>query len=297
MILLTGASGFIGKHLLQKLIIEYGKEQVVALTSNPLVECNYLLHNNYKFETGLFSSNGYENIDTVIHAGAFIPKSGKQANNFTLSNSNIINTQNLLKILPKSVKKIIFLSTIDVYNNDGVISEVSLEEPVSLYGYSKLYCEKMIQCWGNKNNIIIQLLRVGHVYGPGEDEYQKIIPITIKKILSAEGIKIWGDGNELRSFIYISDLVSAILKSIALKKNVGIINLVGESAISINELVHTIDKISKKKNIIEKVTNKFPGRDLVFNNSKMKKYLLNDFVSLEKGLLLEFKYMLKKHAI
>jgi hypothetical protein len=81
------------------------------------------------------------------------------------------------------------------------------------------------------------------------------------------------------------------------KKNVGIINLVGESAISINELVHTIDKISKKKNIIEKVTNKFYGRDLVFNNSKMKKYLLNDFVSLEKGLLLEFKYMLKKHAI
>ena len=93
MILLTGASGFIGKHLLQKLIKKYGKEQVVAFTSKPLAGCNYLLHNNYKFKAGLFKLKGYENIDTVIHAGAFIPKFGKEANNFTLSNSNIINTK------------------------------------------------------------------------------------------------------------------------------------------------------------------------------------------------------------
>ena len=293
MILLTGASGFIGKHLLKKLITEHGKKGVVALTSKPLADCNYLLHNNYSFETGFFHSKGYENIETVIHAGAFTPKSGKEENNFAQSNSNIINTQNLLNMLPKSVKKFIFLSTIDVYNNDLVISEKSLEKPVSLYGQSKLYCEKMIESWGNQNNILIQLLRVGHVYGPGEEEYLKIIPITIKKILSMEAIKIWGDGNELRSFIYISDLVSAIQKSIALKGNIGVTNLVGDNAISINELVYKIDEISKRKNIIEKVPNKLPGRDLVFNNSKMKKYLLNDFISLEKGLLLEFKYMLK----
>ena len=200
-------------------------------------------------------------------------------------------------MLPKSVKKFIFLSTIDVYNNNDVISEDSLEKPVSLYGYSKLYCEKMIKCWGNKNNILIQILRLGHVYGPGEDEYQKIIPVTIKKILTGEVIKIWGDGNELRSFIFISDLISAILKSITLKKNVGIINVVGESVISINELIHKIDKISKKKSVIEMVPKKLPNRDLVFDNSKMKKILLNDFISLEKGLLSEIRYMMKKHKI
>jgi nucleoside-diphosphate-sugar epimerase len=297
MILLTGASGFIGKHLLKRLVENHGKKHVISLTSKPINECNYLLHNNYKFETDFFHKNGFNEIEIVIHAGAFTPKSGKEADNISLSNSNIINTQNLLNVLPKTVKRFIFLSTIDVYNNDGVLSENSLEKPISLYGYSKLYCEKMIKRWGNQNNIPIQLLRIGHVYGPGEEEYQKIIPTTIKKILSKKAIKIWGDGNELRSFIYISDLVLAIQKSTDLKGNIGVVNLVGDNAISINELVHKIDKISEKKNIIERVPNKFPGRDLVFNNSKMKKYLLNNFVSLEKGLLFEFKYMLKKYKI
>lgn len=291
MLLLTGASGFIGQHLLSLLIEKYGKDNIVCLTSHPTLECRYLLHNNYQFENDFFIKNGFKNIETIIHAGAFTPKKGCDANDLQLSNSNIFNTSKLLNATLPHLKKVIYLSTLDVYDNENIISENTLEKPVSLYAHSKLYSEKMIETWGKDNGKLIQILRIGHVYGPGEEAYQKIIPVTINNILSGTPIQIWGTGEELRSFIYIKDIVKAIASSIDLKKDVGVINLVGSRPISINNLVNLIKLISNKEIAIEKISTEKRGRDLVFDNSKMNAFLLQKETSLEEGLKEEVTYM------
>lgn len=293
MILLTGASGFIGKHLLVLLIEKFGEENVVCLTSKPILECNYLLHNNYQFENDFFIKNGYKNIEIIIHAGAFTPKNGSEANNVELSNSNILNTSSLLNATLPNLKKFIYLSTLDIYDNESIISEKSLEKPISLYGHSKLYSEKMIENWGKKYDKSVQVLRIGHVYGPGEEAYQKIIPIAINNILADQSIQLWGTGEELRSFIYIKDIVKAIINSINLDENTGVINLVGSHPISINNLLNTIKLISNKDVKIEKIHASKKGRDLVFDSSKMKTFLLLNETSLEEGLKEEFEYMRK----
>jgi nucleoside-diphosphate-sugar epimerase len=149
----------------------------------------------------------------------------------------------------------------------------------------------MIENWGNQNNIATQILRVGHVYGPGEEAYQKIIPVTIKNIIEGKSIEIWGTGQELRSFIYIKDVVTAIVNAIDLPNPVGVINLVGSKPISVIELVHLICKIaSVNTNIQKKVVTK-ESRNLIFDASKMKKYLLEIETTLEEGLIEEFNYM------
>ncbi|MEE6125910.1 NAD(P)-dependent oxidoreductase [Chryseobacterium arthrosphaerae] len=292
MLLLTGASGFIGKHLLSHLIERYGKENIVCLTSQPITECTYLLHNNYQFESDFFLKNGLQNIDTIIHAGAFTPKKGSEANNIQSSNSNIFHTEKLLNAALPHLKKFIYLSTLDVYDNENIISENTLEKPASLYGHSKLYSEKMVESWGKENNKSVQILRIGHVYGPGEEAYQKIIPATIHNILSGKPVQIWGTGEELRSFIYIKDIVKAIINSIHLK-DTGVINLVGNRSISINDLVNIITQISNKEVIIEKIPVEKKGRDFVFDSSKMNALLLPHETSLEEGLREEFEYMKK----
>jgi len=122
MILLTGASGFIGKHLLPALITEFGYDNIVALTSAPVKECNYLLHDNYDFSDDHFIKTKFGNsIQTIIHAGAFTPKNGKQANDCEKCNSNIFNTGKLLSATLPNLKKIIYLSTLDVYGPDKII--------------------------------------------------------------------------------------------------------------------------------------------------------------------------------
>jgi nucleoside-diphosphate-sugar epimerase len=291
MILLTGASGFIGKHLLFALVEKYGKENIVALTSKPIVECAYLLHNHYKFDGDFFVKNGFGKIETIIHAGAFTPKNGSEANNINYSSSNIYNTEKLLNTNLPNLKKIIFLSTLDVYGNDTITTESTLEKPVSLYGHSKLYCEKMIESWGKEHTVITQILRIGHVYGPGEEAYQKIIPITINKIFKNETVQIWGSGEELRSFIYIKDVIKAILNIISINENIGVVNLVGGNSITINDLVNKIQVLSKKEVEITKVETDTKGRNLIFDNSKMMKHLLTEETNLEIGLIEEIEYM------
>lgn len=295
MILLTGASGFIGKHLLLQLIKKYGKSNVIALTSRPIDECNYILHNNFQFDPDFLINHGYTNIKTIIHAGAFTPKNGSQANDVNLSNSNIYSTEKLLNLTLPYVQNFIFLSTLDVYDNAEIISENTSENPISLYGFSKLYCEKMVEQWGIKNNKVTQILRIGHVYGPGEEAYQKIIPISINKILNKESLQIWGTGNELRSFIYINDVVYAIISSLEITEGLGIINLVSNQSISINDLIAKLIKISKEEIEIINIPTNLGSRSLVFDNTKMINWLLKKETNLDDGLNEEFEYVKTKY--
>jgi nucleoside-diphosphate-sugar epimerase len=290
MILLTGASGFIGKHLLTALIKKYGDNNIVALTSKPIKECCYLLHNSYDFSIDFFFENDYGSIDTIIHAGAFTPKNSFQANDWKLSNQNVINTQKLLEANLPKLQKFIYLSTLDVYGNSDVISEETLIAPASLYGHSKYYVECLVTEWARFENKISQILRIGHVYGPGEEAYQKIIPVTMKKIALGDVVEIWGDGHELRSFIYIDDAVKAIIRSLDIEHFIGPINLVSNNSVSIKELVNKIITISGKKVKVQMIPALTHARDLVFNNLKMQQYLGSSETSLESGLAREWEY-------
>jgi len=292
MILVTGTSGFIGKHLLKMLIEQYGSEQVVALTSVPVTECRYLLHQHYEFGKDFFVKAGLAGITSIIHAGAFIPKSGQQVNDWQQCNRNIINTDRLLQADFPALESVIYLSTVDVYGKDNVITEQSPVEPVSLYGQSKLYCEKMITAWAAANKKQCQVLRIGHVYGPGEEAYQKLIPLTIKKLQAGQPLQLWGSGNEIRSFIYISDVVKAIIKSLALTEYAGPVNLAGAQSITIKQLLDKLIALSGKAPVIENLPLSAPGRDLVFDNTKMKSLLLSTELPLDEGLEKEWRYML-----
>jgi UDP-glucose 4-epimerase len=291
MILITGVSGFIGKPLLTALVSYFGKKKIVALTSSPIEECDFLLHDNYTFSADYFIDSGFDAIDTIIHLGAYTPKNSSEANHIVHCNSNILNTAKLLSAKFPALKRILYISTLDVYGDAQIITEDTVLEPSTLYGASKLYCEKMVTTWAKENDKIGQVLRVGHVYGPGEESYQKVIPNTIKNLIKKNPLIVWGSGSEIRSFIFIDDIVKAILNALKLKDNVGPINLVSDQQISIIELVQKLVEISGEKAQINYVNPDFKSKDFIFNASKMKKFLLSDEISLENGLFKEWTYM------
>lgn len=293
MILVTGTSGFIGKHLLQKLVSNFGKNNILALTSKPTTECNYILHNNYDFEPDYLLKNKYHKITSIIHAGAFIPKKSGDSNNISQCNSNIYNTEKLLNLELPQLKEIVFLSTVDVYkNSNDRINENSTIKPETLYGLSKYYCEKMIEKYCHKINIPYSILRVGHVYGPGEEQYQKLIPIVIKNVLKEKPVTLFGKGNDIRTFIYISDVVDSIIKSIENSAN-NVINVVGNNEISIGYLINKIYLLSNKKVVLNKVSSNNKPRNLVFDNKRLKNELHQPKVGLDEGLKNEIDYFKK----
>ena len=148
----------------------------------------------------------------------------------------------------------------------------------------------MIESYAKEKGIICQILRLGHVFGEGEEKYQKILPLTIKKVINNEEIEIWGDGKAIRTFIYINDVAKAIVNSIK-NETSEIINIVGEEQITINELVNKIIKISKKDIKINYIHPETKNRNLIFDNTKLKAKLLPNLTKLEEGLIKEYRYM------
>ena len=291
MILLTGASGFVGQHLLKGLCREYGVENVVALTSKPIDGHKYLLHNNYSFEKDFFEKEGYSQIHTIIHGGAFTPKSQDDSNNWNGCLSNITSSTSLLEASFPVLKKIINLSTLDVYENAEVLDEQSRVVPISLYGHSKFFVEGLVKSFAYNKSIDHQILRLGHVYGPGEEKYKKIIPLTMAKLARNERPSIWGSGEEKRSFIFVDDAICAIINSVKSNKSVGVVNIVSGQSISIKDLVYKIIALSGKNILPEIVPTSTVQRNYFFDNSKLLASLLSIETGLEKGLEREWQFM------
>lgn len=293
-ILLTGASGFIGSHILIGLIKTFGRESIVCLTSKEIPNISCVIYRSYK-EFGL-NKDCFDDITHIIHAGAFTPKDSVSANDIELCFSNIEYLKELLSFKLINLSKFVNLSTLDIYAfTTGVISENSRIKPISLYGSSKLYCEDMVKAFSDKNSTDYINLRIGHVYGPGEEKYQKVLPISIQRILEGKSVELFGDGKELRSFIFIDDVVESIVSSIkALATNVDI-NVVSGVSISIKDLLSKLIEISGTSTELVKKDSNHKKRDLVFNNSLLLKTLLCSETNLTDGLKAEYEYMKVKH--
>lgn len=289
-ILLTGASGFIGGKLLAALIEKYGSNAVIALTSKKITGVNCLVYKSFS-DFGL-DSDCFNEITHVIHAGAFIPKDAQQANNINMCFESINYTKVFLSYEFKSLLKLINISTIDVYASiEDELSEGSKVEPVSLYGSSKLYCEEMVKAFSAQRNISYMNLRIGHVYGPGEEKYKKVLPIAIKNIIENNPVELWGDGSDLRSFIFIEDVIESILNSLEVSEENLDINVVSGNSVSIHDLLHKIIEVSGKQVQLHKRSSNHKKRDLVFDNSLLLKILLKEETDLMQGLKTEYDYI------
>lgn len=289
-VLITGVSGFIGSRLLDAVCERFGATNVLALSSKVNKQCKTIVYRD-DFSINKSDLNMLADVELIIHAGAFTPKSRADSNNIEKCNGNITFTQSLLALPFKALKKVVYLSTLDVYGDDKVVSELTELNPETLYGMSKLYCEKMVSSYCDNKSIKGQLLRIGHVYGPGEENYQKLLPIAINNLLNDVDIELWGDGSELRSFIFISDVIKACMASLDLSDDVGVINVVGGHAISIADLLTLLADISSTQlRIVHKPAPKVK-KDIIFDNSKMIKHLLKTETLFVNGLKQEIAHV------
>lgn len=290
-IALTGASGFIGKRLLKKLVDRFGSDAITAISSEKIDGVHCVLYD--KNRNLYFEEKPYIRCDALIHAGAFTPKNKNEANLINQCSSNIYFTENLLQKLDiTTLNKVINISTIDVYSEDKNLKESSLVSPDSLYGLSKWYCEKMVYEYAQENKIKAHTLRVGHVYGPGEEVYEKILPVTMKKVIKNEPVEIWGDGTDLRSFIHVDDVVDSVLSALINDIEPEVVNVVSSQPMSINDLVKSIISIENKTIEVKHISTQQGRRDLVFDNSLLMKTLLGEERDFKKFLKDEYEYML-----
>jgi UDP-glucose 4-epimerase len=255
-IFITGGAGFIGIHLCKKLLKLDHTITVYDDFSNSSQE-NFLSKINGKINLITGNILDYPSLehsmnkhDVVIHLAAKISVSDSVKNPESTFDVNVNGTTNVLESCAKNnVSKIIVTSTAAVYQNvseQTILDESSDVGPSSPYGESKLEMEHKIISFTSKNDINAVILRLFNVYGIGQSlEYAGVITKFLDDIESNNDLTIFGDGKQTRDFVYIDDVVDAIIFSIN-TPNFGIYNIASGDSTSIINLAHILIKQSSK---------------------------------------------------
>jgi UDP-glucose 4-epimerase len=302
-ILITGGAGFIGSHLVDKLINENYKVIIVDNLSTGKKENINLKAKFYKLDIlnpKIFEVFKKEKPEIVFHLAAQVNVRKSVEDPINDAKINILASLNILEACRKfNVKKIIFSSSGGaIYGETKIIPtpENYLPNPESPYGIAKLIVEKYLDFYKKVYGLDYIVLRFANVYGPRQDPKGEagVVSIFIEKIFKGERPVIFGSGKQTRDFIYVDDIVSALIKSISYKGKETIFNVGTGIETSVNQLFKLISKIlgAKTKPIYASPK---PGelKRNCLNISKIKKELKwQPKYNLEKGFketISEFK--------
>jgi nucleoside-diphosphate-sugar epimerase len=252
-ILVTGGAGFIGSHLVKKLLSEGCS--VVVLDS--------FLSGRLENLSGFSGKGGFEvvegdvrdrktvekaldGVDAVAHLAALIDPADSVHRPLLFHDVNVTGTVNVLKAcVEKRVEKFVFASSAAVYGdgNPLPLREECELRPVSPYAASKVsgeyYCKTFSSCYG----LGCLVLRLFNAYGPGqgENQYAGVLTKFVKAGLRGETLKITGDGCQTRDFVNIDDIVVAFVKALKhLPMKGEVLNVCTGAGTSINSLAKAV---------------------------------------------------------
>lgn len=294
---MTGGAGFIGSHVVEALLLEGWKVKV--LDCNCIASLN-LRHVANKIELieGSFGDRSVlhkalPGVDTLLHlASTTTPAMAYGRSAFDVE-TNLIGTLHLLEeALAHGISRVIFPSSGGTVYGQVVktpITEKHPTRPLSSHGIIKLAIENYIQMLSHEKGLKYTILRIANPYGPRQrpDAVQGAIAVFAGKILTRQPIELWGDGRVVRDFIYIDDLIQAIMSTVSSNNSINkIINIGSGIGVSIKDLVSLIEESIGISAIISyKPTRKF---DVPVNILSIKKAKSNltwlPKISLKEGL-------------
>lgn len=296
-ILIIGGNGFIGKNLIDRLILE-GKTIVLLIRNVSQLDPRYQPHPQIKIIEGQLSDVDLIKaalvelkVDLVIHlASSLIPSSTNS--DFQLEMQKVVQpTFKLIDFLCESKRMIIFFSSGGtVYGkSQTLLDEESRVEPVNFYGYSKLMIEQYLQFKSRINGLNYLILRPSNVFGKYQrfNRKQGFIAVAINKMLNGEEIEIWGDGKTVRDYINVSDVIDVLLRLISLGTTNEIINIGSGQGFNQLEILGLIEKKLKRgTKIVFKEKRSVDVDYMVLNINKLQTYLKFSPQEINEGIKL-----------
>ena len=256
--LVTGASGFVGSHLVDRLLDEgftvTGLDNLVTGNLANLGSANR--NSKFKFQEVDISVDIPDletKFDYIFHAAspASPPKYFKYPIQTMLVNS--IGTKNLLDLSIKNDSRFIFFSTSEIYGDplehpqkETYWGNVNSIGPRSVYDEAKRFGEALVAQYVREQKVNAGIIRIFNTYGPRLDPHDgRVVSTFLRQAINGEALTINGDGNQTRSFCYISDLIDGIIK-MAQSSEFGPINLGNPNEITLNQLIEEISKTLAK---------------------------------------------------
>lgn len=304
-ILVTGGAGFIGSHLVDRLIEDGHIVSIIDDLSGGKRENINPKGKFYKADLRdkQLAEKIIESIkpEIVYHLAANAAENKAQFSPIDITTRNwntFINT--LVAALKNGMKRIVFTSSIAVYGAQQTpFKETAKPEPEDLYGVSKLAIEKTLEILSKVHRFEYVITRPHNVYGPRQnmnDPYRNVVTIFMNALIDNKPYYIYGDGKQRRCFTYIDGVVEAIHKCGFGKFQGMTFNIGADQDYSIEELSHIIQEVSEKN--VQPIHLEDRPQEVkiaIADHTLAKKYLnYRDKTKLKEGIKLTWQYVKKQ---
>jgi len=299
-ILIAGGAGFIGSHIVDKLLEQDVQVTILDNLFTGLLE--NIEHNrsrkNLKFVKGdvrdsVLVKRLVKNVDAVFNDAAVVSVPRSVEDPLLANQVNVGGTLNLLKAcLDSGVRRFIQASSASVYGDTQSlpITEDLPTKPISPYAVSELAAENYARVFYTTYGLETVCLRYFNVYGPRQtcSKYSGVTTIFVNQLLQNKPPIIFGDGKQTRDFVYVEDVVNANILALTEEKAAGeVFNVATNKATTINTLVSNLQEVMNKKHL--KPVHKAPRRgDIVHSYASIEKARrilgFKPRFSLKKGL-------------
>ncbi|KAJ3073486.1 hypothetical protein HDU98_001414 [Podochytrium sp. JEL0797] len=231
-ILLTGGAGFIGSHVVAKIVLEHPNCRVYTMDKLDYCSSSSNLRmlegcTNHHFIKGDITSADFVNyiiaehkIDTIMHFAAQSHVDNSFGDSFEFTRNNIFGTHVLLEAARQnSIKRFIHVSTDEVYGEveKGKCDEATILAPTNPYAATKAAAESLVMAYFKSFDLPVIITRSNNIYGPHQYP-EKIIPKFICSLLNGKKCYIHGDGSNSRHYLYADDVAAAMI--LVLKKGI-----------------------------------------------------------------------------
>ena len=283
-VMVTGGAGFIGSHFVDLLCETYPHYNVVifdkldycASKKNINPESTLVTGDICRFED-VANALANHDIDTVVHFAAQSHVDTSFGNSLTFTHTNVFGTHVMLEAARSygKIKRFIYVSTDEVYGDmshglgEG-LHETSVLAPNNPYASSKAGAEMICRSYTMSYKMPIIITRGNNVYGPRQHT-EKLIPCMVTRILDGESLPIHGEGDALRSYLYVSDVVNAFDKILHHGKDGETYNIGTDEERSVLNVVNDIVRVmGADKRHIEFVTDrKFQDKRYFVKSDKL----------------------------
>ena len=295
-VLVLGGNGFIGRNLLNTLVKrEY---QVYSFDLNkpdyPVEGVTYLAGD---FFDDYVLKSAIEGMDIIYHAICTMNPGNSNAKYVMGYERDLIQTLELCDMLKDTKTRMIFLSSGGtVYGKQEVlpVTEEALPVPINHYGNLKLCIENAMRVFRYQNHSDFIIARIANPYGPGQD-YRKgvgFIDAAMKRAISGETIEVWGTGNVVRDYIYITDVCNALVTLAEENVSYDVVNISSGRGVSQREILEAIKKHCPNMKVEYQPARSVDADKSYLANDRLRTILPDEMVSLEEGIEKYYQYLM-----
>lgn len=253
----VGASGFIGHRLVETLASEAAHDVVAVVRSKPMLEIARVVYRAMADLQMLdAAAHPFAGCEAIVYAaghsvpGAFERDAARYFSDEAASLMTV--AQSMLRV---GVDRIVYLSSGGTVYGEGAgraHEERDLLQPKSLYGISKVTCESLLHAFAASQGLAPVILRLSNCYGPGQrpGRGQGVVATFAASIANGRTVEIWGDGSEVRDYVFIDDAIAGILAAIGYRGASRVFNLGSGRGVSVREVVDAMARTLSRPAVV-----------------------------------------------